>query len=53
MGVILSEKAANEVKRIITDRERSISFGSRGDPCYRRKYLPLKMIPASCLVVGT
>src|SRR6266545_3743239 len=29
--------------------ERSISFGSRGDPCCSRKCLPLKMIPASRL----
>ena len=35
------------------DRERSISFGSRGDPCCSRKCLPLKMIPASRLVVRT
>ena len=34
-------------------RERSISFGSRGDPCCSRKCLPLKMIPASRLVVRT
>ena len=34
-------------------RERSISFGSRGDPCGGRKCLPLKMIPASRLVVRT
>ena len=33
--------------------ERSISFGSRGDPCCSRKCLPLKMIPASRLVVRT
>ena len=32
-------------------RERSIPFGSHGDPCCRRKCLPLKMIPASRLVV--
>jgi hypothetical protein len=37
----------------ISDRERSISVGSRGDPCGRRKCLLLKMVPASCLVVGT
>ena len=36
-----------------TARERSISFGSRGDPCCSRKCLPLKMIPASRLVVRT
>ena len=35
------------------ERERSISFGSRGDPCCSRKCLPLKMIPASRLVVRT
>jgi hypothetical protein len=34
-------------------RERSISFGSCGDPCCRRKCLPLKMVPASRLVVRT
>ena len=34
-------------------RERSISLGSRGDPCFGRKYLPLKMMPASRLVVRT
>jgi len=33
--------------------ERSISFGSRGDPCCSRKCLPLKMVPASRLVVRT
>jgi hypothetical protein len=33
-------------------RERSISFGSRVDPCCRRKCLLLKMFPASRLVVG-
>ncbi len=33
--------------------ERSISFGSRGDPCCSRKCLPLKMIPASRLVIRT
>jgi hypothetical protein len=32
-------------------RERSISFGSCGDPCCSRKCLPLKMIPPSRLVV--
>ena len=35
------------------ERERSISFGSRGDPCCSRKCLPLKMIPASRFVVRT
>ena len=34
-------------------RERSIPFGSRGDPCCSRKCLPLKMVPASRLVVRT
>ena len=33
--------------------ERSISFGSRRDPCCSRKCLPLKMDPASRLVVRT
>ena len=37
----------------ISAGERSISFGSRGDPCCSRKCLPLKMIPASRLVVRT
>ncbi len=37
----------------IMNRERSISFGSRGDPCCSRKCLPLKMIPASRLVIRT
>src|SRR5208337_2173219 len=31
--------------RSLKHRERSISFGSRGDPCCSRKCLPLKMIP--------
>ena len=39
--------------KIHIKRERSISFGSRGDPCCSRKCLPLKMIPASRLVVRT
>jgi hypothetical protein len=34
-------------------RERSISFGSRGDPCCSRKCLLLKMVPASRLVIRT
>jgi len=33
--------------------ERSISFGSRSDPCRRRKCLSLKMVPASRLVIRT
>ena len=37
---------ASEVE-ISRSRERSIPFGSRSDPCSRRKCLPLKMIPAS------
>ena len=41
---------AGKIERL---RERSISFGSRGDPCCSRKCLPLKMIPASRLVVRT
>jgi hypothetical protein len=32
---------------VLAVRERSILFGSRCDPYYRRKCLPLKMIPAS------
>src|SRR5271157_6610460 len=39
--------------RFFIQGERSISFGSRGDPCCSRKCLPLKMIPASRLVVRT
>ncbi len=35
------------------ERERSISFGSRSDPCCSRKCLPLKMVPAPRLVVRT
>jgi hypothetical protein len=34
-------------------RERSIPFGSRGDPCCSRKCLPFKVLPASRLVVRT
>ena len=33
--------------------ERSIPFGSRGDPCCSRKCLPFKVLPASRLVVRT
>ena len=36
-----------------TEGERSISFGSRSDPCCSRKCLPLKMVPAPRLVVRT
>jgi hypothetical protein len=38
---------------IVCNRERSISSGSRSDPCCSRKCLPLKMVPAARLVVRT
>jgi SpoVK/Ycf46/Vps4 family AAA+-type ATPase len=41
------------LRRKLRDRERSISFGSRGDPCCSRKCLSFKMVPASRLVVRT
>ena len=46
-------QTVNPAPLTVTARERSISFGSRGDPCCSRKCLPLKMIPASRLVVRT
>ena len=37
----------------LAEWERSIPFGSRGDPCCSRKCLLLKMVPASRLAVRT
>src|SRR5208337_1913601 len=49
-----ADEDAGEVVLLVDSLgERSISFGSRGDPCCSRKCLPLKMIPASRLVVRT
>ena len=58
VGVGNAQKVQSEIANWARDqmeppRERSISFGSRGDPCCSRKCLPLKMIPASRLVVRT
>jgi len=49
-GLFVGEGKFEEIK---DNRERSISFGSRGDPCCRRKCLLFKMVPASRLVVRT
>src|SRR5437763_7009058 len=54
-ATVVGQRAAH-CGAVATDhhrRERSVSFGSRGDPYCRRKCLPLKMVPASRLVVRT
>jgi DDE_Tnp_1-associated len=51
-GAIVTIDAMGTQKGIAR-RERSIPFGSRGDPCCGRKGLPFEMLPASRLVVRT
>ena len=51
--IVVAEVFPKYSERLRLDGERSISFGSRGDPCCSRKCLPLKMVPASRLVVRT